>query len=81
MITDVQIMMFLICIANIIFTTYIFWKKKEIFCVVILSITIAFFLEFIIENWGAEIVQSKMEPCDIALMLVLSLVSFKIYKL
>jgi len=81
MITDVQIMMFLVCIVNIIFTIYISWKRKEIFYIVISLLTIPLFLEVVIENWGAEIVRAKMELRDIALMLVHSLLSFKIYKL
>lgn len=81
MITDVQIMMFLVCIVNIIFTIYISWKRKEIFYIVISLLTIPLFLEIVIENWDAEIVRAKMELRDIALMSALSLVSFKIYKL
>ena len=81
MITDVQIMMFLVCIVNIIFTIYISWKRKEIFYIVISLLTIPLFLEVVIENCGAEIVRAKMELRDIALMLVHSLLSFKIYKL
>lgn len=51
MITDVQIMMFLVCTANIIFISYIWWNRNEKIYIVILLILIVFLLEFVIENW------------------------------
>lgn len=81
MITDVQIMMFLVCIANIIFINYICWNGDEkIYYIVISSILMAFMLEFVIENWGSEIVRVKMDPYDIALLSVLLIVDFCIYR-
>lgn len=80
MITDVQIMIFLVCIANIIFINYICWNGDErIYYIVLSLILMAFLLEFVIENWGSEIVQGKMDPYDIALLSVLLIVDFCIY--
>lgn len=80
MITDVQIMMFLVCIANIIFINYICWNGDErIYYIVLSLILMAFLLEFVIENWGSEIVRAKMDPYDIALLSVLLIVDFCIY--
>lgn len=80
MITDVQIMMFLVCIANIIFISYIWWNRNEKIYIVISLILIAFLLEFVIENWGSEIVRVKMEPRDITILSVLLLANFYVYK-
>lgn len=80
MITDVQIMMFFVCIANIIFLNYIWWNRKEKFHINVSTlITIAFLLGVIIENWDAKIVRTKMDLCDIALLSALLLVDFCIY--
>lgn len=80
MITDVQIMMFLVCIASLIFFIYSGWKQNNKFAIVILLIAMAFLLEVLIENWGADIVQAKMEFSDIALMAALLIVDFCAYK-
>lgn len=80
MITDVQIMMFLVCIANIIFISYIWWNRNEKIYIVISLILIAFLLEFVIENWGSEIVRVKMEPRDITILSVPLLANFYVYK-